>query len=68
MARYMVNPELNILLNNRKDISGMVSTIPDFLCKEKTLLLIAGIVWMIAGVIFTRNYLFYSRLMKKGQD
>ncbi len=31
MARYMVNPELNILLNNCKDISGMVSTIPDFL-------------------------------------
>jgi len=29
----MVNPELNILLDNCKDISGMVSTIPDFLCK-----------------------------------
>lgn len=36
MARYMVNPELNILLNNRKDISGMVSTIPDF-CVNKNM-------------------------------
>lgn len=35
MARYMVNPELNILLNNRKDISGMVSTIPDFCVNKK---------------------------------
>lgn len=36
MARYMVNPELNILLNNCKDISGMVSTIPDF-CVNKNM-------------------------------
>ena len=47
-----------------------------FCVKKKTLLLIAGIVWMIAGfnvarlgmalalvgVIFTRNHLCYSRL------
>lgn len=39
-----------------------------FCVKKKALLLIAGIVWMIAEVIFTRNYLFYSRLMKKEQD
>ena len=38
------------------------------MCKEKTLLLIAGIVWMIAGAIFTRNYLFYSRLMKMNHN
>ena len=47
-----------------------------FCVKKKTLLLITGIVWMVAefnvarlgmalalaGVIFTRNYLCYSRL------
>ena len=36
-----------------------------FCVKKKTLLLITGIVWMalaLAGVIFTRNYLCYSRL------
>jgi hypothetical protein len=42
------------------------------LCKEKTLLLIAGfflfragVALASAGIIFTRNYLFYRQLIEK---
>ena len=66
-AEIIVEAGLNMQKNVRKNIRRTQRK-AKFCVKKKSLLLIVGIVWMIAGVMFTRNYFLYNQLVEEEQN